>query len=240
MIRLTEAWFEFKGIRSDAMGIMLAKMPTRAIPAERGAFQTVSGRSGAVWSSDGGYEMIEIRMECDVPDGRMDAISQWLTGEGLLRFSDEPGRAYEARIARSFQRTNPVPRFTKQRFTVSFTCQPFRLLYPAASAITVTSSGTVLDFVGTAPAQPRVEIRGRGDFMVTVGRTTMFFTDISEGIIVDSELMDALSLDGASLMNNHVSGDFFELDPGFPASVSWIVNSGSVSSVTITPRWRYF
>ena len=240
MIRLTEAWFEFKGVRSDSMGIMLAKMPTRGMTAERGEFQIVSGCSGAVWSPAGGYEMVEIRVECDVPDGHMDAIAQWLTGGGLLRFSDEPGRAYEAQIMRTFQRTNPLPRFTKQRFTVAFTCQPFRLLHPAAAPITVTASGTVLDFVGTAPSQPRVEIRGSGDFMVTVGRTTMFFSEISDGIIVDSELMDALSLDGASLMNNHVSGDFFELDPGFPANVAWVLSSGTVTSVTITPRWRYF
>ena len=39
MIRITEAWFEFKGKRSDDMGIRLRQMPTRGMPAERGKYE---------------------------------------------------------------------------------------------------------------------------------------------------------------------------------------------------------
>lgn len=241
MIRLKEAWFEFNGQRSDNMGIMLTKMPTRGMAAERGAHQEVPGRSGAVWLSEGGYGTVEVRLECYVPDGSMDAIAKWLTGSGLLRFSDEPDRAYEARIAKGFSRTNPMPRFTMQQFTVTFVCQPFRLLYPAAGAITITQSGTLIAPQGTAPAQPKVEIHGSGSFALTIGQTSMFFTDIREGIIVDSGLMDALDLSGSVLMNNYVSGDFFELDPGGVNTVSWILeDSASISKVIVTPRWRYY
>lgn len=241
MIRITDAWFEFKGKRSDDMGIRLRQMPARGMPAERGKYEELPGRSGALWFSEDGYGTVDVRIECDVPDGHMDSIAAWLTGSGLLRFSDEPNRAYEARIIRSFSRSNPFPRFTLQRFTVVFSCQPFRLLYPAADDIVVTASGTTLDMVGTAPAAPRVAIYGSGDFMVAIGRQAMFFTDISSGVIVDSALMDALTLDGGGLLNNNVSGDFFTLDPGYPTTVSWTLDSGAaLSKIIITPRWRYY
>ena len=77
--------------------------------------------------------------------------------------------------------------------------------------------------------------------MVAIGRQVMFFTGISDGVIVDSALMDALTLDGGGLLNNHVSGDFFTLDPGYPTTVSWTLDSGAaLSKIIITPRWRYF
>ena len=241
MNRLKEAWFEFAGQRSDAMGIQLTKMPTRGMAAEKGTFQEVAGRSGAVWLPEDGFGTVEVRVECYVPDGKMDAIACWLTGAGLLRFSDEPDRAYDARIAKGFSRSNPLPRFSMQQFTVVFVCQPFRRLYPEAAAITVTASGTSIEQQGTAEAFPRVEIHGSGSFSMTIGMTTMFFTDISEGIVVDSELMDALDLSEAQLLNNSVSGDFFVLDPQGTCVLSWILDDGaSISEVLITPRWRYY
>lgn len=240
MIRLTEAWFEFAGKRSDGMGILLSQMPVREHPAARYTGFTVKGRSGVVRMSDGAFDEIEVSVVCDVPDGRIDAIAAWLTGSGLLRFSDEPDRAYEAHVVKAFKRSNPFPRFSCQRFTVIFSCQPFRLLYPAAADIAVTASGTALTAQGTAPARPRIAITGSGDFTLTIGRQSMDFTGISGGVIVDSELMDALTPDGAGLLNNCVAGDFFAIDPAYPNTVSWALEDGAeITRVVITPRWRF-
>jgi phage-related protein len=66
----------------------------------------------------------------------------------------------------------------------------------------------------------------------------MFFNDVDGGIIVDTELMDAFTEDGAALANDHVSGQFFRIAPGRNV-VSWQAEDGSsVSSVSILPRWR--
>lgn len=241
MIRLREAWFEFNGRRSDEMGIMLTKMPVRGMAAERGKFQKIPGRHGAVWQPEDGMDTVEVKIECYVPDGNMEEISRWLTGSGLLCISDDPEWAYEARISKSFSRSNPIPRFTMQQFAVVFTCQPFRLMYPEAAPITITENGKRLSPEGNAIAQPRVEIRGSGSFMLTIGMRTMFFTDITDGIVVDSELMDALNLTGSALLNNHVSGDFFELDPEGMNVVTWVLEDGAeISEVIITPRWRCY
>lgn len=241
MQRIKKAWFSFNGRRSDELGIELAKMPTRGMSAERGTSHMIPGRTGAVWSPDGGSDDIEVKIECYVPSGDIAAAARWFRGSGQLVISDEPDRAYEARIVKGFTRSNPFPRFTAQMFTIVFTCNPVRYLYPRADTIDVTKSGTKLDVRGTAPAQPRVTIRGKGDFSVTIGMRTMFFTGITDGIIVDSELMDALSLDGAQLLNNHASGDFYELDPYGSNVVSWSLASGArIDSVKVTPRWRYY
>ena len=92
MNRLTEAWFEFAGIRSDAMHVRLLAMPRRHMPAQRGERVVVPGRSGYLWMPDGGaYDEIAITAQCATEDGYSpEAIAAWLAGDGELRFSDEP------------------------------------------------------------------------------------------------------------------------------------------------------
>ena len=127
-----------------------------------------------------------------------------------------------------------------------FSCQPFARLWPEAEPIEITSSGTPLRNPGTAPSLPRIEIIGSGDFSLTIGMQTMFFIGVESGIIVDSELLDALTLDGSLLANGKIDGDFFEIPPG-ESVVQWLEGGideedestpGSIEKVTITPRWR--
>ena len=239
MKRLNEAWFEFKGIRSDAMGIMLRSMPTRSVPGRNYKRQNVSGRDGTILQGDGTYKDATVKLECDVHDeSRMSEILAWLSGEGQLVFSDEPNMAYVASVEKEISRSSIIPRFTAQRFTVTWTCEPFRLMIPPADPIIITKSGTVINNPGTVYAMPAVKIAGSGNFMVTIGMETMFFTEIVGGVIVDSALMDAFTYDGALTCNDNVSGSPYRIRPGANA-VSWIAEDGAaISSIEITPRWR--
>lgn len=235
---LKEAWFEFKGIRSDDMGIYLRTMPIRFMPGRNITRKTISGRDGALAYGDGSYKDISVRQECDARDEtKLSEIAAWLTGSGELRFSDEPDRVYQASVEKEFSRSSIAARFAGQRFTVNFTCAPFKKLYPEAAEIILTSAKAITN-PGTAPSLPKVAISGYGDFSLTIGMQTIFFTGVENGIIVDSELMDAISPDGAQLLNNQISGDPFEIQPGYNY-VSWRVESGSITAVKITPRWRY-
>ena len=66
MKRLTESWFEFSGVKSSSMGIILRAMPRRPIPAERVQAITVPGRSGSLWiGENGAYDAIKISAECE-------------------------------------------------------------------------------------------------------------------------------------------------------------------------------
>lgn len=242
--RHREAWFELDGIRSDEMGILLRSMPTRTVPVQKFTRKPVSGRDGTVKVSGGEYTDAVVQQEVNVIDeSRIPAILGWLSRGRNLRFSDEPNLMYtNATVDKEYQRKFIIPRATAQRFTVKWTCDPFRKLYPAADAITIEQSGTAIVNQGTAEALPRIAISGSGDFSLTIGMQTLFFTDVSGGIIVDSELNDAFTSDGKQLANDKVNGEMLRIPPGENV-VSWLTGgedtTGSVERVTILPGWRY-
>ena len=253
MNRLREAWFEWKGIDSRDMGIMLPSMPMRGMPVQSMKRVKVAGRSGRVRIGDGCYDDVTVKVEAHAWDeSRLLEIHAWLTGAGLLRFSDEPGLAYDAVIDKEITRQSIRRRFGGQRFTVQFSCLPFRYLYPAPGDITIAQSGGTIVNPGTVFSEPRVKIAGSGAFSVTIGlgadASTMFFRGVDGGgIIVDTQLGDALTWDSEALANDKIgSSELFRLQPGSNV-VTWINGgdaedgtalSGSVQSITITPRWR--
>ena len=232
---LQQAWFEFKGANSTDMGVMLLSRPQRGQPTENGERVQVSGRSGRLWLSDGSYDNATAEVACIAPQGDMDAILAWLTGSGWLRFSDEPDRAYQARVSQGIVRAQPFARFAAQQFTVQFDCQPFRYLYPAAAALTLTAQGTISN-PGTADSCPRIIVQGSGDIVLCVGDCAMAFEGVTDGVVVDSEQMEVLNLAETQLLNGCAELDAFPvLKPGANA-VSW---TGDVAQVSILPRWRF-
>ena len=242
MKRLTEAWFEFKGIDSRDMGIYIAQMPTRGQPGMNVTRKSVAGRDGTLAYGDRTYKDISVSITCDARDAtKLRQIAAWLTGSGPLRFSDEPDLIYDASIDKEIKRASIIAKMDGQRLPITWTCHPFKRIYPDAAPITITASGTAIQNPGTAPALPKLEISGSGDFAVTIGMQTLFFTGIDGGIIVDSELGDALTADAALLANDHVSGDLFEIQPG-TNTISWTTGgeetTGTVKKIVITPRWR--
>lgn len=234
MNRLTEAWFEFCGVRCDTKKVRLLHMPRRPAPAERGERIEVPGRSGFLWMPDGARNAIQIAVDCESMDGYTpESVASWLCGTtGFLRFSDEPNRAYKARLIDEYARENTFLRFDRQSFTLVFDCQPWRYIYPEPATITLASSGSVTNS-GTVPSDPRIQVTCTGDVTLLIGA---YPVEISGGsVIIDSELMEALSADGTLLANDRVTLDEFpKLLPGANA-ISW---SGNVTSVTITPRSR--
>ena len=229
------------------MDVRLMDVHSFSRGAQRGSQETVAGRSGYVWISDGANEAFEIKRTCRAPASRLREISTWLSDAGYLRFSQEESAAFEARVIRAieYKRVTPGadPLF---EFTVTFSCQPYPLVWPAADPIEITASGAALPNPGTAPALPRVEVVGHGDFSLTIGMQTLFFTGVERGIIVDSEIGDALTADGMLLANECIDGELFRIQPG-PNYVSWQLGGadgeldapGVVEKVIITPRWRW-
>lgn len=240
MAREIKSWLEFNGQKSTEFGARLIDPIKYSRPAWRGTPNQAAGYSGDLWQTDGAYDTVDIKRRLRFNLSRLEDVSAWLTGTGLLRFSWAENRAYEARAAKIVHieqvslGSDPL-----MEGDFVFTCQPFRLLYPGAEAFTITELYEQFNNPGTAPSLPRVKITGSGDFSVTIGMETLFFTDISGGIIVDSVLMDALTYDGSLLANDNMSGTPWQIQPGLN-SVSWEVgDSGSVDSIEILPRWRY-
>ena len=246
MARINPSWFEFNDIRSDSLDVRLMDVHSFARGEARGTRETAAGRSGEIWLGDGAFETFEILRVCRAPAARLREISAWLRGEGRLRFSGEPGAMYDARVADQIEYRRVIPGMAALfEFSVTFVCHPFPRLWPEAEPIAITASGTPISNPGAAPALPRVEIVGSGDFSLTIGMQTLFFTGVEGGIIVDSELGDALTPDAALLANDRINGELFAIQPGYNV-VSWLAGGadgdpdspGSVERVVITPRWR--
>lgn len=235
MKRLTEAWFEFDGVKSSDRGVILRAMPRRPLPAERGQRVTVPGRSGFIWiSENGAYDAIKISAECESTAGYSpDTAATWLMGRsGLLRFSDEPDRAYRARCIASFARENKFLSFDTQIFTVEFDCQPYRYIYPAPPAVTLTAAGSITN-EGTVESLPRIAVTAAGGCSVTVNG---YEIEIAGGsTVIDSELEDCFEPDGVTLANSRVTMSAFPRLGSGANAISW---TGSVSSISIERRSR--
>ena len=248
MARVNLTWFEFNGKRSTNMDVRLMDVHCFSRGEARGSRETVAGRDGYVWIGDGATEAFDIKRTCRAPATRLREITAWLTGAGGLRFSMEENVMYDARIVKAIEFKRVIPGMNPIfEFAVTFSCQPFPRVWPEAEPIVVTESGADLTNPGTAPALPRLEIVGSGSFAVIIGKQMLRFTGVDRGIIVDSELGDALTLDGAQLANDQIDGELFRIQPGLN-QLSWILGGsgeddedlfGVIDSITVTPRWRY-
>ena len=237
MKKLTSAWFEFAGARNTDKGVRLLSLPVRYHPAERGELVQVPGRSGYLWAPDDAYNNVLTRVQCQTTDeADMAAIGAWLRGAGELRFSDDPGRFYRARVTKGFSRSAAMNRFVNQEFTVTFDCQPF-LYHRGVEDITLDGNPDTVTNPGTYKSAPRIKITGTGTAVLTIGTQIVEVDDLAGGVIIDSELGECFNLDGSMLLNSKVTllGDTFPvLAPGANI-VSW---TGAVTKVTVEPRWR--
>lgn len=230
-------------------GIRAVELPPISFAEERVTWKDVAGRSGslALLEGDGVYKDLTFKCTCRVEDtANLSAIGAWLSGSGKVCFANRPEGYYKGRISAAIEWDKITQGHKHREFTVSWRCVPFCYLNDA-SAITVPASamaegGYAIANPGTAASQPKMTIVGSGDFTVSFGGQMVLLTNVSGGIVLDSELMDALNVDETQLLNDQMSGDFFEVQPG-TNTLSWEAyeendNPGSVTSITILPRWR--
>lgn len=238
---MSEMSFTWNGKSSDDFGIVVTRLPDVTSAGQRGTAQTVTGRDGTLFISDEALDEMVLLVECYLPYEQgvevasMDEIRAWLRGFAWFTQSDVPGRKFYARITDSIAFQPLVVGFEDRVFGITLYADPYQYVSPEAADTVFTAAGTIVN-PGTAPSLPRIRIDGSGDFTVTVGGCLMDFEGISGGIIVDSELEDCLSLDGAQLLNTKVTLEDF---PRLAVGGNTITWTGGVTKVTITPRWRY-
>lgn len=243
-----ECWFEWNGKKCTEYGIRAVEMPPISFAKERATWKDVPGRSGSLTIVEGKdvYEDLTLSIDCRVENaGRIAEIGNWLRGGGELRLSNRTTGVYRGRISNQIELSQIVSGHENLEFTVNFRCQPFLYLLDAP-AFDVLQSGTAIRNTGTVASAPRMEITGSGDFCIAIsGGGAMqlaVLKDVSGGIVLDSELMDALSLDGSQLLNDHMDGDF-PLLPAGDSVITWSSfdgndNPGTVTKIHILPRWR--
>lgn len=244
MARNASNWFEFKGARSSDLGVLLRDVHALSRAEERGEAVEVPGRSGELWLGEGADRPFELRRVCRAPASRLREIAAWLSGSGGLRFSDEPGAQYEARVGRRVDFKRAIPGADPlYEFSVSFTCQPHPLLWPQPEPLILSQPAT-LPGQGSAPAQPRITVSGAGEVNLMVNGATALIDDLSGSVTLDCEARTAYAEDDTGhrvFAGRQVTlmSDWPTLLPAGEAvnRISW---TGNVASVTVEPRWRWY
>lgn len=231
--------FSYRGKLASSFGVIVETQAEYIRPQRRVTGVTLPGRPGDLSQDEGpeAYEPVQLSPVCYLAPGTDPwTVGAWLDGAGTLILGSMPDYAYQARVA------NQIP-FTRLFqgaggyfcFTPIFICQPLRYEASPGADKVFTAAGTLTN-PGTICARPRITLEGSGDIELVAGGAAVSLTNITGGIIIDSELEDCLTLDGATLINDRLASDFPVIQPGSNWPVSW---TGTVTKVTIKPRWRW-
>ena len=111
--------FIFDNKHSGDMGVVFKSTDRTLLPAKRVTQYTIPGKSGTYDIEDGyvgeGYHYAGVRT-------RARAVAEWLSGEGLLVFDDEPEKAYSAKVVGGISIEQIAVTGTCE---VRFLCKPF-------------------------------------------------------------------------------------------------------------------
>ena len=230
----------FKGVRNDSVGAKIVGMPIRQATALRGEKEILPGRDGFLLIPTG-YQEITIKQTLAVENNNLAQVKSWLSGSGDLIFGDDPTHAYEAMVMTPTALSSVTKRLTGQKFTVTFTCQPFMHLVNESQI--VMTSGSVFVGQGDVKSMPLVKVEGSGTHTLTVNGRSMTLALTSGAplyIDCDAGLAYTMSSNTRTFAGDKVNilNDWFELNPsGSNNSVSF---PSGITSVTLTPRWRFF
>ena len=243
--RIDSSFFEYNGIRSDAMGLRIESRNIYGAPKFDKEFITIPGRDGELISSNRRFPNVQIAYTVFVPAAskqelmtKMTAIKAWLYTEPdryhELRDTVDTEAFRKAVINTQLDVTQEVHRIG--RFTVSFSCLPFRYLNSGTQTRTFSAA---MPFMNPTPfmAKPLicVHMNGRtGTLKFTHGliETDWEIANVSGAIFIDSEEMLIYADD--TLLTEHVTGDGF---PVFEPGATTVSFSGAITSVDVTPRW---
>jgi phage-related protein len=229
-------YITWKGINSRTVGITVTELPEIILPEERVTFTDIPGLSGSLTQTEGTdvYKDITLAVKCYLSSPTpqaVQAIAGFFRGSGRLELPSRPDGYYEARVVNQIQFAKILRGNTPRTFTVNFRCKPLLRLYSGETEQEVTSGSFLLNPTGVQ-ANPLITVTGSGDITLLVGTRIIQLTGIENGITLDSELQEAYY--GNELKNTQMTGEFPVLGAGNTA-VSW--TGGSVTSVSVTPRW---
>lgn len=228
-------YFIWNGVDCRTKGIHVSELPPITIPLERSKQTNVPGRPGSLTQLEGDdvYDDMILTATCFIADpAQIPAIAAWLKGKGTVTFANRTGGHYNARIANQIPFEKVLRGNPHCSFAVNFRCYPF-WYQENVSDVTITTSGDTITNPGSVYSEPLITVYGSGNITLMVGTTIVELTDITTGIVLDCSLKEAYL--GTALMNDHMSGDFPVLKPGLNA-ISW---SGNVTSIVLSPRWRF-
>jgi predicted phage tail component-like protein len=221
-------------------GIYVASRPHLPSPERRVTYIDVPGMDSRLRRDEGTYGDITLSVECSFlgdPVSKISTIKGWLLGDGEadLTFSHILGRKYLAQVVNSVD-FEIILRITSH-FVILFNCQPFQYATENTTIVVTDSSGYVLSNPGTVKSLPNIKVIGSGSGSLTVNGQSVSFTGIDESVVLNSELQETYQDTGMELISKNSTkiGDYPTLLPGN----NTISFSGGITSLEITPNWRW-
>lgn len=263
---MPESYFVWNGVDSRTMGVIVVKPPPMVYPAERVETVNIPGRSGYLTRTEGeavynGYlKTVTIGNKRNA-DAR--AIAAWLRGSGTLVFSSEPDFVYEARVIKEASLDRAMP--GAYSGAVAWMVQPEKGRMPPEGNVSWTTGAFPSLFnPGDVPAKPLIRVEatsgllgsgprivlGVGEEAIASGNDVprldinLTSREDLDGCVIDTSACRILSLDGDENLDAYATVYHSEtghlwMPPKQTSVVSWDSELAVVSSVVITPRWRW-
>lgn len=222
------------GVRDETVYISVANRPV--IPTAKKKIEKISvpGRDGDLIKADG-YEDVPLPIDFNILEDRnikadVRKIKGWFMDKSILSFSDDPNYFRKIKNVEIGNIENEVEFYGA--FTADFLLDPFE--YQRTTSKIFTSSPVTLNNPGTYFSKPLIKLYGTGTVVLTVNGVGITLKNLTDEIIMDSDLGEAYK--GLTTnMNNNMVGSFPLLKKG-NNTISW---SGNVTKIEIDERWRY-
>ena len=228
----------YGGESSTDYGIVVSEAPAFDKAKKKIQTFTVPGRNGAVIFNEGSYEDTTRNYKVWVAKDReeslpeiVDAMSSWLYSKsGYVRLEDsfEPDVFRLAYYVGGQEVTNRMLQFGET--TLPFICRAERF-FKDAEQEQIVLNGDAIYNPTRYESKPLIHIEGSGSVSISIQGVTMTAT-ISDYINIDSDRMNAYRLPSEN-KNNTISGTF----PTIKAGTNTIATTGTVTKVTIVPRY---
>lgn len=234
-------FFVWKDKDSRAMKVVVNEYPPMVKPKKRVTTILVPGRPGVLTMLDSDYDYEPTVKICQCtaqPGANLWDLTGWLDGAAMVRFGCDPDFVYHARISDQFDLDKLLRGHPHKAFNVPFICDPFKYLYQPGQDITINHSGTTIHNPGTAASEPQLLVTAYGAVTLILGTGGAVELDGGTGpwtMIIDCEMKDCLTADKGGFLNDWMTGNFPLLPPG-DCNIAW---SGNITSVIITPNWRW-
>lgn len=225
-------------INSNDLGLIIENTPE--IPTTNFNYDEIEIDGGENLTIRSGFSDVEFKIDFTYfaePEEylmKKQRIDSWLLGNvnKYLIYSLDDFSAYKVKKV-AIDNTTTTSRYVRH-FTATFTCAGLKYLSSGLKPLILTSSGVELNNFGSYEANPIIKIYGTGTITVTVNGKSFTVKNISNYVVIDSELKECYK-DGTN-MGKNMTGDYPILSIGKNV-ISW---TGAVSKIELTPRWRCF
>lgn len=223
----------FKGKSCLEYKVFPSRRPDIPIPKKRINEIEIAGRDGILTETDGDYEPITIPVEFnfrEIPEiwnTTYRNIKKWLSGNGILEFSDDRNFYYKV-LYITFKNEKRKTRKIGV-FIAEFTCDPYSYF---KTGLEIMETERAAKNPGEE-CHPIYKITGEGMCTLTVNGKSMT-ANVGQNLTIDTELILAYRKDG-TLNNTAVTGKYEDL---YLKSGENTISISPGFDLKIIPNWR--